>query len=416
LNMWNVQLKSKQGGGSNPSVSPTIYAMSNALSYNSSSIPLSILRADPATGAIQTFYNLVEPSQTCDGSVDQAIFDPPVDNLMHSFALDPASDDVYVTWSAYVCDCSSEHKTKCEDLSKFDFRVGVSRLETSNKDCVLPSNNHAKASWNNCTTVVATLDSGCSFNNTNAALGGDCIDPTTNTAVTLSQSGFAVARSEVTGDPQFFVSMVNTSFPSMSVPTMSSKNEVWVINKGGSPKTTQKSIDPVAVNQDLIPLNIQDTGSIQLRLDEKSLAPVGMCRTAYDAGIFCQDLKAESGSGAELISATNSTVFLSKSQLNETCFIGVDGGASAVPTVATGLAVSWPDTVYFGCFADPSLPGVGNFASVTRDGTVTQVLDDAYPGSILFGVPLTSAASHSTVAFLSAAVAVSSLFLMVDYI
>jgi len=415
--MWNVQLKSTEGEGSNPNSAPTIYAMSNAINQ----FDASILRADPTTGAIQTFYNLEEPPRECSAGVEQAIIAP--FTLMKSFALDPASDDIYVTWSGYVCNCS---QADCIDGSSdgFDFNVGVSRLDTSNNECVLLSDNYAKASWKNCTTVVATLTNGCSINN-GQDVGGNCIDPRTNTSVTLSDSGFAVARSELTGQPQFFVSMLVNSYPSSTAGNAeSSTNEVWVINMGGSPETTQKNIDPVSVNAAFSDSNIQDAGTIQLRLDEQSFAPVGMCRTAYDAGIFCQDLKAENSSGTEFISVSNSTEFLSASQLNETCF--VEDTDLNLPTVATGLAVAWPDIVYFGCF--PSYAGVGNFSSVTRDGTLSKVLDGAYPGSILFGVDLqtphptpsptgsptaspTSAASHWTVV-LSAAVALSNLFLV----
>jgi hypothetical protein len=229
---------------------------------------------------------------------------------------------------------------------------------------------------------------------------GDCTTPVSifyqaneaDSSHTIGYSGFAVSRSP-SQKRVFYMSVLHITdfngYPS---------NEIWVMPEGGNHAKNQddlQSIASVKVNPKFEFLeDIYDIGTIRLQLDDDGL-PKALCRTAYDAGIFCHSLSIEHDGKVSVKGDT--TTFVTAEQVAESCTIPASEHfpiTQYMPPMSTGLEVAWnnertdgvPDKVYFGCYGE--IPGHGNLATAFRDGNVVQTLEGAFAGSILFGTDL----------------------------
>jgi hypothetical protein len=172
-------------------------------------------------------------------------------------------------------------------------------------------------------------------------------------------------------------------------------SEVWVAPEGiqhtKNPNQLQ-TFDPQQINAFLFDEIIEDAGTLRLHMVDG--VPNHVCRTAFDAGVFCFPIQMAFDGSISYAGPTHQ--FVSHEQVQETCDIPSyhHQKASYVEQIAaetTGLEVLWddegnPETLFFGCIGEAG--GMGNFSTAYRNGTVAQTIHGAYPGGILFETEL----------------------------
>ena len=278
--------------------------------------------------------------------------------LPMAFAVDE-NDDVFISWEGYFQDCQDAN----ESGNGLVWSIGVNKVV--NKSCLLSDK-------------IQTFD--------------DC---------TLPHSIFyrgLVGKDRRLGDGMemslspanrhlFFLSVVNRAYG------VNNANELWVAPEGIHKK-------PIVVPTPQMPNStgyqatriIPDIASIRLRLDANQ-HPRAVCQTAYNKGVFCYGFDvADDGTNLQVTSNHKEPIFVvTEEQVAESCTIDTSilGGEEYMSGLATGVEVVWgednsPDVVLFGCYG--GLPDRGNMTAVLRDGSVTQVLEGAFPGSVLFGI------------------------------
>lgn len=276
-----------------------------------------------------------------------------------AFAIDD-NEDVYISWEGYFQDCEDP----VESENGLVWSVGVNKI---NRSCIMTDR---VQSFAECTSPHAVFYRGL--------IGKD----------RRLGSGLAISMSPKKRQ-LFYLSIVNRAYE------MDNASEIWVspqgIHKTPSIVPTPKLPNPTAYQATRI---IPDVASIQLDLDSDQL-PRAVCQTVYDQGVYCYEFGIQDD-GEDIVPYSDNaepTFVVTKEQVAESCVIdtNINGGEDYMSGLTTGLQVVWgedhhPDLVIFGCYG--RLSDRGNMTTVFRDGTAVQVIQGAYPGSILFGIDM----------------------------
>lgn len=274
-----------------------------------------------------------------------------------AFAIDE-NDDAFISWEGYFQDC---HDTDAS-LYGLVWSIGVNKVDRS---CL---KSDKIQTFDECTTPHSIFYRGL--------LGKDH----------RLGNGFEMSLSPANRQ-LYYLSVVNREYG------VNNANELWVAPAGIHkwPIVVPTPQLPNATGYQATRI-IPDVASIRLRLDPNQL-PRAVCQTAYKKGVFCYSFEVDDdGTNVQVHSNDTEPIFVvTEQQVAESCTLdySIVGGDEYMTGMSTGLEVVWgkddiPDVVLFGCFG--GLPDRGNMTAVLRDGSVTQVLDGAYPGSLYFGI------------------------------
>lgn len=274
-----------------------------------------------------------------------------------AFAIDE-NDDVFISWEGYFQDCEDAN----ESGNGLVWSVGVNKVDRS---CVMSD---TIQTFDECTVPHSIFYRGL--------LGKD----------RRLGNGFEISSSPANRH-LYYLSVVNRAYG------VNNANELWVAPEGIHkwPTLVPTPQLPYSTGYQATRI-IPDVASIRLRLDQNHL-PRAVCQTAYHKGVYCYSFEVDDdGTNIDVYSSHTEPIFvISEQQVADSCTMDttVSGGEAYMSGLATGLEVVWgdddsPDVVLFGCYG--GLPDRGNMTAVLRDGSITQVLDGAFPGSILFGI------------------------------
>jgi hypothetical protein len=288
------------------------------------------------------------------------------------YVLDGA--DVFVSWDGFYQDCDDYFASK----RNLQWSIGVSKIRQT-PECVL-NGGLDPVNFQDCSTPVSIFHEEGTAKN-----------------MLLGYSGIAVSLSP-SGKRVFYLSVINNSITSLDGAGGSPVNEIWTMPEGEhymkNPNALQK-FGGTAIAKPFLDYSVDDVGTIRLRLDENRI-PTALCRTAYDAGVFCYALLMKD---EENIEVTSTKTFVTVDQLAQSCTIESEHYpiSMRIPPVSTGLEVLWrddspddlPAMLFFGCLGEVNAHG--NFTTAFADGTITQTVSGGYPGTILFGKDVSSA-------------------------
>jgi hypothetical protein len=279
-----------------------------------------------------------------------------------TFFLD--DDDIYIAWDGFWKDCSDAFSRATPRWT-----IGVSRLK-KDPECVLTGGD-SEANFALCTEPVAIV-----YQND---VGRSRV---------LPYGGFQITKAP-DGTRIYFLSVMHSA----GIDEGKLTSEVWVAPEGiqhtKNPNQLQ-TFDPQQINAFLFDEIIEDAGTIRLHMVDG--VPNHVCRTAFDAGVFCFPIQMAFDGRISYAGQTHQLV--SHEQVQETCDIPTYHKDSYIEQIAaetTGLEVLWddegnPETLFFGCIGEAG--GMGNFSTAYRNGTVAQTIHGAHPGGILFGTEL----------------------------
>ena len=283
-----------------------------------------------------------------------------------TFLMD--DNDIYIAWDGFYQDCEDMY------LSKMLWTVGINKLRKDDPNCVLNAGNvygnDGMADFASCTEPIAIV-----YQNK------------TGRSRVVSYGGFSMSKAPNDNRRIFFLSMLK----SQGIDQGEFHNEIWVSPEGTHFAKTPSDLQTfgaVQINSAFFDAHIEDTGTIRLHQDSKG-RPDHLCRTVFDAGVECTPITMDAN--GKVFVRGESKSFVTSQQLHETCHPDVRVAYKPV-SVTTGLEVAWnsvtgfPEMVFYGCFGEADV--TGNFSTAFRNGTITQTLHGAYPGSILFGIEL----------------------------
>lgn len=276
-----------------------------------------------------------------------------------AFAVDD-NDDMFISWEGYFQDCEDPD----ESQNGLVWSIGVNKVVDS---CVMSDKSQT---FDECTVPHSIFHRGL--------LGKD----------RRLGNGFDMSSSPA-NRTLYYLSVVNRGYG------VNNANELWVAPEGVYkwPILVPTPQLPNATGYQATRI-IPDVASIRLRLDPNQL-PRSVCQTAYDKGVFCFGFEVDDdGTNIQVNSEHTEPIFVvTEQQVADSCTIdtSISGGEEYMSGMATGLEVVWgeddiPDVVLFGCYG--WLPDRGNMTAVLRNGSITQVLEGAFPGSILFGIDI----------------------------
>eukprot|EP00529_Nitzschia_sp_RCC80_P016660 CAMPEP_0113484918 /NCGR_PEP_ID=MMETSP0014_2-20120614/24214_1 /TAXON_ID=2857 /ORGANISM="Nitzschia sp." /LENGTH=646 /DNA_ID=CAMNT_0000378545 /DNA_START=56 /DNA_END=1996 /DNA_ORIENTATION=+ /assembly_acc=CAM_ASM_000159 len=283
--------------------------------------------------------------------------------------------DVYISWDGFYQNCSDEFSAK----KGLMWTVGVSKLIQS-QDCTL-TDGMDEAKFEDCTEVVAIA-----YQDTKAYES------------ILGYAGINYSKLP-NGDNLFFLSALDhVNLDQKHLGKTKLYNELWVIKEGqdySKDPSVRQVFGRVEIDPAFMDVPCDDVGSIQLRKHEGGgTMATGICRSAYDAGIFCNSIDI---SDEGLVTIQESSTFVTKKQITESCTVYKSEHykqTQYLNAVSTGIAVLWdedspghkPHLVTFGCYGEINYHG--NTTTVFDDGTTVRAIPGAYPGSLFFGPDL----------------------------
>ncbi len=274
-----------------------------------------------------------------------------------AFGVDE-NDDVFISWEGYFQDCADA----IESENGLVWSIGINKVE---RKCLMSDN---VQSFGECSTPFSILYRGL--------LGKD----------RRLGNGLEMSSSPA-GRRLFYLTVVNRAYE------VDNANELWVAPPGihKLPNVIPTPGIPGATGYQATRI-IPDVASLRLKVDSDKL-PRSVCQTAYTKGVFCFSFQIEDdGENVVAYSEDTEPIFVvNEQQVIDSCVIdtSVGEGEEYMSGMTTGLEVVWgsddrPDVVLFGCYG--RLAERGNMTAVLRDGSATQVLPGAYPGSLLFGI------------------------------
>lgn len=278
-----------------------------------------------------------------------------------AFVVDE-NNDVFISWEGYFQDCDD----MVESANGLVWSIGINKVD---QKCAMSDNIQ---SFDQCTSPYSIFYRGL--------LGKD------------HRLGNGLDMSSSPANRQlFYLTVVNRAYG------VDNTNELWVappgIHKRPSIVPTPQMPSTTGYQATRI---IPDVASIRLNLDDNKL-PRSVCQTAYTKGVYCFSFQIDDD-GQDVIAHSEDTgpIFaVSEDVVADSCTIdtNVNEGEEYMSRMTTGLEVIWgsdnrPEVVLFGCYG--RLPDRGNMTAVFRDGSVTQILPGAYPGSLLFGTNITN--------------------------
>jgi hypothetical protein len=277
--------------------------------------------------------------------------------------------EVFISWDGFYQDCSDEFASK----TGLKWAIGVSKVEQS-PECV-STLGLEPVKFEDCTTPVSILyEHGTARN------------------ILLGYSGFASSNSR-SGKRMFYLSVIDNAKTGLDGAGAQPSNEIWAMteeeNYTKNPKALQ-IFGGVGIQGQFLDHPVDDVGTIRFRYDENRI-PDAMCRTAYDAGVFCYSLQMEPDNTINVI---KSNMQVTPKQIEESCTLKKSDHypiTKVLPPVSTGLEVFWgndasgaePELLFFGCYGE--INSHGNFTTAFSTGRTTQTMPGGYPGTILFG-------------------------------
>ena len=206
------------------------------------------------------------------------------------------ASDVYISWDGFYQDCSDEFRAK----KGLMWTVGVSKLIQS-QDCTL-TDGMDEAKFEDCTEVVAIA-----YQDTKAYES------------ILGYAGINYSKLP-NGDNLFFLSALDhVNLDQKHLGKTKLYNELWVIKEGqdySKDPSVRQVFGRVEIDPAFMDVPCDDVGSIQLRKHESEGGTVttGICRSAYDAGIFCNSIDI---SDEGLVTIQESSTFVTKTQVRK---------------------------------------------------------------------------------------------------
>jgi hypothetical protein len=285
--------------------------------------------------------------------------------LPRSFLMD--NDETFISWEGFYQDCDDPFSSK-----NLQWTIGVSKLKNDPK-CIMTDGSNP-VSFIECTTPTTIFYQG--------GLGR---------GRALGYSGFALSLSPAKRRIFYLTVIDHVS----DIVEGKSLSEFWVMPEGAHHAKNPNALithDSLRVDNRFQGTMVEDVATIRLQLDANRV-PRALCRTAYDAGVFCYRITMEDD-GDKIDFRGDLTFSVTAKQVAESCTLPESSHYNIerfMSPVSTGLEVVWgndgvPDMLFFGCYGE--LTGHGNVSTAFRNGTVVQTLKGAYPGSILFGADL----------------------------
>lgn len=308
------------------------------------------------------------PLECCDALVDAG--DTFFKVTPRDFVVD--GDDIFVSWDGFYQNCRNEYSAK----QGLMWTIGVSKLIRS-PECE-STDGLEEVKFEECSQIAAIAFQ----------------DSTANEKV-LGYAGIAMSKLPG-GKSLFFLSALDHVGLKENKLKPKLFNELWVIREGQDYSKDSRSLQVfgrVEVDPVFMDVPCDDVGSIELRNDDNGMASA-VCRSAYDAGIFCHSISVSDEGVVEIV---KSHTFVTKKQVAESCkVVKSDHHPSTkhLSSVSTGIAVVWkddspgdiPHLITHGCYGEINYQG--NITTVFSDGKVVQAVEGAYPGSVLFGPDL----------------------------
>jgi hypothetical protein len=200
--------------------------------------------------------------------------------------------DVYLSWDGFYQNCSDIYASK----KGLQWTVGVSKLIQS-PECTL-TDGMEEVKFEDCTEVVSIAYQ----------------DKTAYETV-LGYAGLSSSKLP-NGDNLFFLSALDhVNLDQKHEGKARLYNELWVIKEGQSyvdDPSNRQVFGRVEIDSAFMDVPCDDVGSIQLRKDEDGMA-TGICRSAYDAGIFCNSIDISAEGSVEI---KQSYTYASKEQVS----------------------------------------------------------------------------------------------------
>jgi hypothetical protein len=190
-------------------------------------------------------------------------------------------NDVFVSWDGFYQDCSDSFSSK----RGLQWTVGISKILTS-PECI-STQGLFEASFAECTVPISIA-----------------FQDSTPRARLLGYSGFAIGVLP-DGGRVFFLSALDNDTALGKLST-----EIWAIRSGGNymnDPTTLWVLGKNEIDSNFMSIGVDDVGTLRLRKTPDGI-PRALCRSAYDAGIFCHRLSISEESGAIQFASSNTYV------------------------------------------------------------------------------------------------------------
>lgn len=198
-------------------------------------------------------------------------------------------DDVFISWDGFYQDCGDVFSSK----RGLQWTVGISKILTS-PECI-STQGLDEVSFAECTVPVTIA-----------------FQDSTANARLLGYAGFATGFLP-DGGRVFFLSALDNDTTLGKLTT-----EVWAIRSGGNYVKDPSSLwvlGKTEIDSNFMSVSVDDVGTLRLRKSVDGV-PRALCRTAYDAGIFCHRLSISDESG--VIQFATSNTYVSKEQVRIT--------------------------------------------------------------------------------------------------